>query len=78
MRAKRIFTGLAVAALLVATGGSPAASAAVDTTGPTIVMQNTGHIVVGAPVTCLSSTPCVFTTPYNYTVFESTGRSVHT
>ena len=58
MRAQLTFTGLAIAALLVATGGSPTASASADTTGPTIVMQPWGHFVVGAPVTCSGS--CTF------------------
>lgn len=51
MRAKLAFSGLAVATLLVVTGGQPAGAAA-DTTGPNIVMQPWGHFVVGAPVTC--------------------------
>jgi len=73
MRTRLIFTGLAMAALLVATGGSPvAASTAVDTTGPTIGMQPYGHILVGAPVTC-SPGYCLFNVGIPQ-VFETTAQ----
>ena len=55
---KHLAVSLVASAALVAAalgGGATAAVAATDTTGPNITMQPTGHIVVGAPVTCFTA-----------------------
>ena len=52
LRPGNVITAAAIGVLALAGGGSTAARAAVDTTGPNIVMQETGHMVVKAPVTC--------------------------
>jgi hypothetical protein len=73
MRARILVTGLAVSSLvsLVVLGAASPASAAPDHTGPNIVMQRTGHFVVGAPVTCTSA--CAFDAN-QYQVFNTVAQ----
>ena len=68
MRAKLVFSGLVVAALLAVTGGQPAGATA-DTTGPNIVMEPWGHFVVGARVTCTFL--CAFQPPWPTHTFDT-------
>jgi hypothetical protein len=69
-----IITGLASLALLAAGGSVAQASsmAVADTTGPSIVMQDTGHLLPHSPVTCRPG-DCRFDTPPSQ-VFETTAQ----
>ena len=52
LRPGTLLTAVVLGVLVLAGGGPASAKTAVDTTGPNIVMQPTGHIVVKSPVTC--------------------------